>query len=50
MKRFQSNPKSIAVGDIVLVHDENQSRLFWKMGKVEIIMEGSDGAVRGASV
>lgn len=50
LKRFQSNSKAIAVGDIVLIYDEDKPRLLWKLGKVETVMEGADGAVRGASV
>ena len=40
----------IAVGDIVIVHDENQPRGLWKLGKVEELMPGADGNVRGAFI
>ena len=40
----------IAVGDIVIVHDENHPRGLWKLGKVEELMPGADGNVRGAFV
>ncbi|KAL5488551.1 hypothetical protein EMCRGX_G017505, partial [Ephydatia muelleri] len=39
-----------AMGDIVLVHDENHPRTFWKLGKVENLIEGHDGLVRAAVV
>ena len=40
----------IAVGDVVLIYDPNQSRTMWRMGKVENLIQGSDGEVRGASL
>ena len=40
----------IAVGDVVLIYDPNQSRNMWRMGKVETLIQGADGAVRGASL
>ena len=39
-----------AMGDIVLVHDENHPRTFWKLGRVENLIEGHDGLVRAAVV
>lgn len=48
----QRGPKKsdnpIAVGDVVLVHDENSPRGFWKIARVERLITGKDGAVRGA--
>ena len=38
------------MGDIVLVHDENHPRTFWKLGRVENLIEGHDGLVRAAVV
>ena len=43
-------PSHIAVGDIVIVHDENYPRGLWKLGKVESLLPGADGNVRGAFV
>ena len=40
----------IAVGDVVLIHDPNQSQNMWRIGKVETLIQGADGAVRGASL
>ena len=36
-----------AVGDIVLIHDD-KPRGFWKLGRVEEIIVGRDGHIRGA--
>ena len=41
---------SIATGDVVVVHDENLPRGFWKLGRVEEVIAGRDGRVRGAAV
>ena len=38
------------VGDIVLVHDQDHPRMFWRLAKVEKLMESSDNKVRGARV
>ena len=38
----------IPVGDIVVVHDESRKRRFWSLGKVEEVLPGADGHVRGA--
>ena len=40
----------IATGDIVIVHDEVHPRGLWKLGKVEGLISGVDGKVRGAVV
>ena len=42
--------EKIHVGDIVLVHDEHHPRGFWKLAKVEKLIEGSDGHARGAVI
>ena len=36
----------ITAGDIVVVHDENLPRGFWKLGRVEEVIAGRDGRVR----
>ena len=38
------------VGDVVLVQEENQPRSQWKLGKIETIRHGRDGAVRDVEV
>ena len=40
----------VSVGDVVLMYDEDHPRIFWKLAKVESLLKGSDGAVRGARV
>ena len=40
----------VAIRDLVLVHDEKQPRLLWRMGKVEDLIKGEDNIVRGAVV
>eukprot|EP00731_Ephydatia_muelleri_P027563 Em0019g436a len=42
--------RSVTLGDIVLVHDESHPRTFWKLGRVQRLMEGRDGCVRAAVV
>ena len=41
---------TISVGDVVIIHDENLPRAFWKLGRVESIMTGRDGEIRAATV
>ena len=40
----------MSVGDVVLVYDEDHPQIFWKLAKVEGLLKGSDGSVRGAKV
>ena len=40
----------ISVGDTVIIHEENRPRGLWKLGKVEELLKGNDGHVRGAVV
>ena len=40
----------VSTGDVVIVHDEDQPRGKWRIGKVESLVTGSDGCVRGAVV
>ena len=40
----------IQVGDIVLVKEENTKRGLWKLAKVEQLLHGKDGQVRGAKI
>ena len=42
--------ENIREGAVVYVHEEHQPRGHWKMGKVESVMEGTDGNIRGATV
>ena len=40
----------LQVGDVVLVKEDNIKRNGWKMGKVEELVVGKDGVVRGAKL
>jgi len=40
----------ISVGDVVIIHEEKQPRSNWCLGKVEGIIRGKDGHIRGASL
>ena len=45
-----SNATAVEIGDIVVVHNDNQPRGFWKLAQVERTITGQDGKVRGAAV
>ena len=45
-----SKTTSIAIGDIVLVQDDNQPRNMWKLGRVTQVIQGRDGVIRGATL
>ena len=45
-----SGCKTIAEGDVVIVHDEQEKRGFWKMGLVLKLIPGRDEEVRGAVI
>ena len=40
----------IKEGDIVTIHQDKMPRRFWRLGKVETIIQGKDKNVRGATV
>jgi hypothetical protein len=40
----------VEVGDVVVVHSDNQPRGFWKLARVERTITGRDGKIRGAAV
>ena len=46
----QQLASTIKVGDLVIVHEDNVQRNFWRLGRVERSITGSDGVVRGAAV
>lgn len=52
MQAHCGNGKFIVIGDILLVHDEKQQRLLWRMGKVEDLIKGEDSkhCVRSSSL
>ena len=43
-------PRAPIPGEIVLIHEENQPRTLWRLGRVKEIIEGSDGQIRGATL
>ena len=40
----------LEVGDIVLVHNQDNPRGFWKLARVQSLITGRDGIVRGATL
>ena len=46
----ESSCSTIAEGDVVLIHEDNRPRGFWKPAKVESLIKGVDGLIRGAAV
>ena len=47
-RNIEKSPKSVETGDMVLVHDPDHPRGFWKLAKVESLITSKDGVVRGA--
>ena len=45
-----SRATPISVGDIIIVHEDNMPRNFWKLGRVEETITGKDGITRAAVV
>ena len=42
--------KTVSVGDVVVVHEEDQPRGKWRVAKILDLILGSDGCTRGALV
>ena len=42
--------RTLARGEVVFIYDADQPRTQWRIGRVEGLLKGSDGAVRGASL
>ena len=55
-KRYQyktqrrADQRKIQTGDIVIVHDDQAVRGFWRLGKIRELITGLDGQIRGAVV
>ena len=48
---FQNDTiRTVSVGDVVVVHEEDQPRGKWRVGKILDLIVGSDGCTRGALV
>lgn len=43
-------PRAPIPGEVVLIHEENQPRSLWRLGRVKDVIEGSDGQIRGATL
>lgn len=48
--QVRNQNRTIEVGDIVVVYDEEKKRGEWKLGVVESLVKGKDSVVRGANV
>ena len=48
--RRRTGNERIRVGDVVVLHNEDKHRGFWKLGLVEKLLTGLDGKPRGAVV
>ncbi len=48
--RGSADAARVSVGDIVVVHSEDQPRGFWNLGRVKEVVIGRDGEARGAVV
>ena len=46
--RSDTNPSQVSVGDIVIVHSDDQLRGFWRLGRVKEVLIGRDAKIRGA--
>ena len=42
--------RSPVPGEMVIIHDENHPRSFWKLGRVTDMIKGDDGQIRGAVI
>jgi hypothetical protein len=49
-RKWQTSNKNLCVGDVVLLKDELQNRIYWPMGLVTRTFPGSDGKVRKIEV
>lgn len=49
-KRRNSRCSPLAVGDIVLINDDNLPRLKWKLGRIEEVLKGKDNVCRSCKV
>ncbi|XP_074629581.1 uncharacterized protein LOC141887214 [Acropora palmata] len=50
LKTRDAEGQTVAVGDVVIVHEDGLHRGLWKLGRVESLIKGKDGLVRGAVV
>ena len=50
LKTRDAEGQTVAVGDVDIVHEDGLHRGLWKLGRVERLIKGKDGLVRGAVV
>ena len=50
IKTRDNRSPEIAIGDIVIVRNDQTKRVFWKLAKVEQLLRGEDGIPRAAVV
>ena len=43
-----TNDNQVSIGDVVVINDNDQPRGFWRLGRVQELLVGRDGKVRGA--
>ena len=48
MEEIHADATSPSVGDTVVVEEEGQSRCFWRLARINSLITGKDGRVRGA--
>ena len=46
--RGKSDAKQIEIDDVVVIHDEDHPRSFWRLGRIKELVVGQDGIARGA--
>ena len=51
MHSIKENSPVVRSGDVVIVQDENRkNRVLWRLGRIENVITGQDGVIRGAKV
>ena len=50
LKMKDAEGQTVAVGDVVIIHEDGVHQGLWKLGRVECLIKSKDGLVRGAVV
>ena len=50
LKMKDAEGQIVAVGDVVIIHEDGLHRGLWKLGRVESLIKGKDGLVCGAVI